>query len=142
MPPITIDAERLVLRPFNDNDLDYTADVMRRPDVARYLYWDPMTPDEAAALLKRRLLSLEREGDGLVLAAVLRETGNVIGDVSLRWVSERHRQGDIGFIFHPAAQGKGYASEAAREMLRFGSTGSVFTESRAGATPATPPRPG
>jgi RimJ/RimL family protein N-acetyltransferase len=30
------------------------------------------------------------------------------------------RQGDIGFVFHPAYHGKGYAFEAAREMLRLG----------------------
>jgi RimJ/RimL family protein N-acetyltransferase len=30
------------------------------------------------------------------------------------------RQGDIGFVFHPAYHGKSYAFEAAREMLRLG----------------------
>jgi RimJ/RimL family protein N-acetyltransferase len=34
--------------------------------------------------------------------------------------SETHRQGEIGFVLHPDHQGKGYASEAARAMLRLG----------------------
>jgi len=44
----------------------------------------------------------------------------VIGDVLLQWTSEAHRQGEIGFVFHPDYQGRGYASEAAVEMLRLG----------------------
>jgi hypothetical protein len=33
------------------------------------------------------------EGDGLVLAVVLPETGRMIGDVLLRWTSQANRQG-------------------------------------------------
>ena len=35
-----------------------------------------------------------------------------------RWREEaEHRQGEIGFAFHPDAQGRGYASEAATAVL-------------------------
>jgi len=39
--------------------------------------------------------------------------------VSLLWASEENRQGEIGFIAHPAHHGHGYATEAARPLLRF-----------------------
>src|SRR5204863_3658127 len=64
--------------------------------------------------------SLSREGEALTLAVVLRAERTVIGDVHLRWLSEVHRQGEIGFVFHPKYQGRGYAAEAARVMLRLG----------------------
>jgi len=51
---------------------------------------------------------------------VLPETGVLIGDVVLFWRSREHRQGEIGYIFHPDYHGNGYATEAAREMLRLG----------------------
>jgi RimJ/RimL family protein N-acetyltransferase len=103
-------------------DLDDLTAIRSRPDVVRYLYQETQTREEIAAMLPRRaqMDTLRQEGDGMVLAVELRETGTVIGDVSLRWVSEAHRQGDIGFVFHPAYHGKGYAFEAAREMLRLG----------------------
>lgn len=117
-----IRTERLVLRPYTETDLDALADIRSRPDVMRYLYEEVQDRDEVAEALERRMqrTSLVREGDGLVLAVELPAVARVIGDVSLRWVSETNGQGDIGFIFHPDHQGRGYASESAREMLRIG----------------------
>lgn len=118
-----IDTERLQLRPYTKGDLDDLADIRRRPDVMRYLYEDVQGREEVAEVLERRATdqtALRREGDALVLAVELREVSRVIGDVSMRWVSEEHRQGDIGFIFHPDYHGRGYAYEASREMLRLG----------------------
>lgn len=118
-----IDTERLRLRPYTKGDLDDLADIRRRPDVMRYLYEDVQGREEVAEVLERRATdqtALRRERDALVLAVELREVSRVIGDVSMRWVSEEHRQGDIGFIFHPDYHGRGYAYEASREMLRLG----------------------
>lgn len=91
-------------------------------DVVRYLYWDIRNREQVAAMLERRQAqtSIEREGDALILAVELPETGRVIGDVLLHWTSEVHRQGEIGFVFHPDYQGMGYASEAALVTLRLG----------------------
>ena len=47
------------------------------------------------------------------------ESGELVGDVSLLWASEAHRQGELGFVLHPSHQGNGYATEASRPMLAF-----------------------
>jgi RimJ/RimL family protein N-acetyltransferase len=122
MSTLTLHTDRLVLRPFAGTDLGYIEDVMRRPEVVRYLYWDAMSHAESVALLERRVqaASLSQPGDQLVLAVELRETSEVIGDVMLGWAGSRHHQGEVGYIFHPDFQGKGYASEAVRAMLRLG----------------------
>jgi RimJ/RimL family protein N-acetyltransferase len=115
--PLT--TERLSLRPYNDADVDDAYAFLSVPDVVRYLYWEVRTRDEVRALLadRARLHTLAAEGDRLVLAVERRSDHRVIGEVNLHWTSEPHRQGETGFVFHPEAQGQGYAREAATRML-------------------------
>lgn len=81
----------------------------------------PAPLDEVRELLGRKITgaAVRREGDWLSAAVVLRETEALVGDISLLWSSEVHRQGELGFIFHPAHYGRGYATEASRPILEF-----------------------
>jgi RimJ/RimL family protein N-acetyltransferase len=120
-PPHHLETERLLLRPYAEGDLDALHAIQSREDVARFLYWDPRQRDEVLEVIRRRTdTGITGEGDTLVLAIVPRDVGFVVGDVSLTYVSETHQLGEIGFVLHPDHQGKGYASEAAREFLRIG----------------------
>ena len=118
-PTYPLETERLLLRPFATGDLDALLAIQSRDDVTRYLYWDPRTAAEVREVLDRKVRStaIVAEGDNLSLAAVLRESGELIGDCSLRWLSAEHRQAEIGFIFHPDHHGQGYATEAAAALL-------------------------
>lgn len=121
-PTYPLLTDRLVLRPFHDGDLDAFHAILSRPDVVRYLYWEPRSRDQAEEMLGRRKAQtgIDKEGDGLHLAADLRETGELIGHFSLFYRSEEHRQGEIGFVLHPDHHGQGFATEGARLMLALG----------------------
>jgi RimJ/RimL family protein N-acetyltransferase len=56
----------------------------------------------------------------LNLAGVLPATCEVVGDFALRYWAKEHRQGEIGFVVHPDHHGRGYATEGAARMLRYG----------------------
>jgi RimJ/RimL family protein N-acetyltransferase len=114
-----ISTERLILRPYAIGDLDALADLQARHDVTRYLYWAPRSRDEAAQSLEKKMAStrLDSEGDVLSLAVTPRGGGPLIGDLTLVYVSATHRQAEIGYLFHPEAQGRGFATEAARVLL-------------------------
>lgn len=124
MPRLTfpIRTERLLLRPFDEHDVDALHAMQSREDVTRFLNWGPRSPEQAAEMLARiaRLTGIDDERDALRLAAVLNETGAVIGDLSLWRVSREHSQGEIGFIIHPDHQRQGYATEGCAELLRIG----------------------
>lgn len=121
-PDYPITTARLLLRPYRADDLDDLYAIQSREDVNRYLYWSPRTREEVADVITKRAAmgTLEGEGDILVLAVELRDGGTMIGDVNLSWESEEHRKGEFGFVFHPDHHGRGYAGEAAVEMLRLG----------------------
>jgi RimJ/RimL family protein N-acetyltransferase len=114
--------ERLLLRPFTDEDLGALHDMQSRVEVVRYLYWGPRSRDQVGEMLERikKLTSLDEEGHAVRLAVVLPESGAVVGDVSLRRVNEEHDQGEIGFVIHPDHQGHGYATEACVLLLEMG----------------------
>jgi RimJ/RimL family protein N-acetyltransferase len=111
--------ERLVLRPFAEGDLDALYDMQSRPDVARYLYWSPRSRDETAQSLEEKMMrrSIEAEGDILILAVTRLAGGPVIGDLMVCYTSAAHQQAEIGYLFHPDAQGQGLATEAMRLVV-------------------------
>ena len=121
-PDYPIKTDRLVLRPFTATDLDALHAYQQLPEVARYLMWPARDRDQTRTALKYRIEhpTLEKEGDVLVLAVEHQETGALLGDVNLSWRSEWDRTGEFGFVFDPRFHGKGYAREAATEVLRLG----------------------
>jgi len=117
-----IETERLRLRPYEPGDLDDFVAINVRPDVVRFLYWGVRNAEELEQVLagKVKRAALERPGDAVDAAVLVRDTGALVGSVSLSWNDSEHRQGELGYIFHPAHAGHGYATEASREMLRVG----------------------
>jgi RimJ/RimL family protein N-acetyltransferase len=63
-------------------------------------------------------VAIADEGDVLALAITRKDTGELVGDVILGFVSAEHRTGEIGYIVHPDHQGLGYTTEACREILQ------------------------
>ncbi len=113
---------RMTLRPYEMGDLAALHDMFGREDVCRYLSWEPMNLDQARAKLEQRVLQtrVEADGDALLLAAVEAATGRMVGEFMLRLTSAKDRQGEIGWSIHPDVQGRGLATEGAREILRLG----------------------
>lgn len=118
----SIVTDRLLLRPFEDADLNDIFEYHSLPEVVRYMYWEVRDLEQTREALekKKTLTSLNAEGDALCLAVELKESHKVIGEVILFWRSQAHQQGEVGYVFHPGFGGKGYATEAARVMLTIG----------------------
>jgi RimJ/RimL family protein N-acetyltransferase len=117
---LPIETLRLVLRPHRMADLDDLARFHGDPEVVRYVPWPLRDRDATEETLRVKLTQTEllAHGQWLVLAVELRTTGQVIGEVLLKWASDQ--QGELGFAFARDAQGQGYAAEAVTAMLRLG----------------------
>jgi RimJ/RimL family protein N-acetyltransferase len=120
-PIFPITTARLLLRPFTAEDLDDVWAYQRRPEVARYMLWEPRNRQQCQAAVDQmaKETGLAEEGDCLSLAVVSPDAARV-GQIELVWRSKQSRQGEVGYVFNPEFQGKGLATEAARAMLRWG----------------------
>ncbi|MEU8435259.1 GNAT family N-acetyltransferase [Streptomyces sp. NPDC029216] len=110
--------ERLLLRPFTPDDLDDLYAYQGLPEVARYLYRQPLTREQCAQSVSRRAAGTAwaADGDDLVVAVCPADEGKVVGEVVLKLASARARQVEIGWAVNPAYGGRGYATEAARAV--------------------------
>jgi len=127
-PDWPVETGRLTLRPFVEDDFDAMHAMRSDEEVARYLYGEKLSPDETRSLLAVKIAgaSWAHEGDWLTAAAVERASGVTVGDVSMRWVSERDRTAEVGFVFDPRQQGKGFATEAAHALVDWVFTSAGF----------------
>nr|MDT0660513.1 GNAT family protein [Micromonospora sp. DSM 115978] len=121
-PHYPVRTARLSLRPLTTGDVDALLAYRSRPEVCRYVPFEPMTEQ----LVRDRLSTiwantdLTDEGQALTLGVTLTRSGRLIGDVVLFWHSRTHGGGEIGYVLDPDVQGHGYATEAARALLGLG----------------------
>ena len=117
---MTLTTERLILRPFTTDDVDAVQTWAGNPENVRYMSWGPNTLKQTRGFLdsviKRAGNEPRHEWD---FAVVLRDTGAVIGSVGI-YVDGSGAMGQIGWILHLDHHKKGYGTELAAELIRFG----------------------
>lgn len=123
-PEYPVRTARLLLRPFELTDAELMAEYQSRPDVCRYIPYEPRDAD----VIRNRISAkandaLNDEGDALLLAVVRSSDDVLVGDVMLNWASREHSRGEIGYVFDPRYAGNGYATEAAQTLLSLGFDG-------------------
>lgn len=111
---------RLLLRPLDASDTDALIAYRSLEDVCRYVPFEPMDAEAVGERLRNgwSRTTLDAEGQALTLGVELAESRRLIGDVMLAWHSAEHRGGEVGWVLHPGHSGHGYATEAARAVLR------------------------
>jgi RimJ/RimL family protein N-acetyltransferase len=121
-PDYPLMTARLLLRPWQMEDLDTYHQLMGDPEVVRYLYGEPLTREQSEESLGHRSPVITEPDRWMNLAVVVSATGLVAGEVGLCWHSDVHRHAEIGYTFLPAHRGQGYATEAAAAMVELAFT--------------------
>ena len=111
----TLETERLKLRRYTEADIPELVPLIGTREVAATTLRipHPYTEQDARAFLAIK------DPDKIWLAITLRRDGRQIGGIGLT-VDAQHQHAELGYWLGVPYWGKGYATEAARAMLRYG----------------------
>ena len=112
---------RVTLREYEPVDahgvLAWSAD----PWVTRYLTWGTGEKSGAERFVRRAgETAAQRPRDTFELAIAERDGGALVGGIRMSVRDWQHRRADIGWVLRRDRWGRGYATEAASLLLRFG----------------------
>ena len=121
-PTYPYETARLRLRRQSMDDLDWQFALRQIPEVIRFLPFGGESMEEMKQVMERRtsMTHWEKPGDRIMMMVENKETRERLGEVSLFSTAHEKDTGELGYIFHPNHHGKGYAREAAKEIMRIG----------------------
>lgn len=113
-----IESQRLILRRFNDADLEPFLAYLNDPYVARFQSWESYTEEQARDVIERQKTLLPgMPAQWFTFALELKETCTLIGHVALKMLEDN--QAEMGFTLARRSHGKGLAHEAAACVLDY-----------------------
>lgn len=116
-----LQTQRLLLRPWRQSDLAPFSEINADPKVMEF-YTHPLSLKESAALAEKIQKEYEERGYGF-WAVEIPGVAEFIGYIGLNYWNKEHKLApfiDIGWRLSSRFWGKGYATEGAREVLRYG----------------------
>ena len=116
----TLKTERLILRGMRVTDAADMYRYARREDVTEFLLWSPHPTVSYTEEYLRYLQGRYALGEFYDWAVVEKVSGRMIGTCGFTRFDFPHNGGEIGYVLHPEFHGKGYATEAAERVLRYG----------------------
>lgn len=116
----TFRTARLVLRPFTLDDVPRVVELAGARAIAdtTLAVPHPYTHSAAESWIGSHRAAFEA-GAGVCFAIVERE-GTLVGSVALASIDPEHLQAELGYWIGVPYWGRGYATEAARRVVRFG----------------------
>jgi RimJ/RimL family protein N-acetyltransferase len=119
--PFQLETQRLILRPFDERDIEPFSRYRSDPQVALFQGWQvPFSREQAAQFVQEMKARTPGEsGQWYQLALELKSSGEMIGDCAFKISDEEEKQAEIGMTLSPQQQSKGYTAEASARLLQY-----------------------
>lgn len=115
-----LETERLILRDMRVSDAEDMFAYARQEAVTRYLTWTPHPNIQHTKEYLTYVGQRYRTGDFYDWALICKEDNCMIGTCGFTSFDFPSDSAEIGYVLNPDYHGKGLATEAVREVMRFG----------------------
>ena len=114
----TLKTERLVLKKIELGDLSDVHEYTSDPSVSKYLAWYPHKTQDYTRAYLSYIFKLYKKGKFYDWGVFI--NGKMIGTVGFSSIDIKNDSAQIGYVLNSSYWGKGIATEAVREILKFG----------------------
>ncbi len=113
--------DHLYIREYKKTDLDSFLHVIRQPEIYDTTYGIPKEYSKARGKRWLKTIKFNKHiGTAFEFAVFLKSENKYIGNVGLINISYTHNKADISYYIDRDYMNNGYATEAAKEMLKYG----------------------
>jgi [ribosomal protein S5]-alanine N-acetyltransferase len=117
----SLETERLFLRKVKLDDLDDIFEFSSDAEVAHHMTWEANTSkEETLGNFVNVVIERYKKGQSADWAIVYKESQKVIGTCAFVDWSNQHRKAEIGYVLNKNYWGYGFATEAIKELIKFG----------------------
>lgn len=115
-----LETDRLVLRKMKASDANDMFEYAKKSEVTRFLTWKPHPDVKYTREYLEYIATRYAVGDFYDWAVVIKGENKMIGTCGFTRFDLANNSAEIGYVLNPEYCGKGIATEAAREVVRFG----------------------
>ena len=122
---LSVETDRLILRPFAETDADAYAAIRAKPEVMQFLPGGlAATPEETVRRAKANISAFQKMWDEIPgygpWAVIERQSDRLCGHLGLRLLEEFDGRTELLYMLDSSVWGCGYATEGAKAALAYG----------------------
>ncbi len=117
-----METDRLILREFEQGDVDSVQDYAVDPEVCKYMLWGPNTLADTTAFVQSILdQQLKQPRTDWSFALTMKGSeGRLVGECRMHVVHPANKEGEIGYVLNRMYWNQGYMTEAVRRVIDSG----------------------
>lgn len=110
-----IETERLILRRYNESDIDAFYKILHDDRLQKYIPLPNLTKDEELEYIRKCMEEVENSKYEK-WAIVIKENNETIGNISVNTVVKKHNYCNVGYVIRYNYWGNSYAGEALKAV--------------------------
>ena len=115
-----LETDRLMLAKPDLSATGAVFEMRSNKEVMRYVPRPMMTEEQQAAELINLWIGEFAAQRGIVWMMMLKDSNRFVGNIGFWRMQPEHFRGEVGYMMHPAWNGKGLATEALQAIMNFG----------------------